>query len=146
MRLMRWTLGILLLGLLAVPVVAQQGMVPAATVTSTVYNGSTPLLPRFAKIDAATSGNNTIVLDTSGYKIRVLAASMTMTGTAVTIRFESTGDGTALTGQMTPTQGQTIVLPFNPVGWFETSAGHLLNMELGGGQSVDGALVYVLVP
>jgi hypothetical protein len=34
-------------------------------------------------------------------------------------------------------------LPFNPVGWFETSDATLLNMELSGGQSVDGALVYI---
>jgi hypothetical protein len=44
---------------------------------------------------------------------------------------------------MGPTSGETIVLPFNPVGWFETSAATLLNMELGGAQSVDGALVYI---
>jgi hypothetical protein len=44
---------------------------------------------------------------------------------------------------MGPTAGQTIVLPFNPVGWFETSDATLLNMELSGGQSVDGSLVYI---
>ena len=79
----------------------------------------------------------------SGKKIRVLALFITMTGTLVTIRFEDGADGTALTGQMGPTAGQTIVLPFNPVGWFETSAATLLNMELSGAQSVDGALTYI---
>jgi hypothetical protein len=44
---------------------------------------------------------------------------------------------------MQPTQGQTVTLPFNPVGWFETSAATLLNLELGGAQSVDGVLVYI---
>jgi len=29
------------------------------------------------------------------------------------------------------------------VGWFETSAATLLNLELGGAQSVDGVLVYI---
>lgn len=99
-------------------------------------------LAKFAKIDAATSGDNTLVSAVSGKKIRVLAAFFTMTGTAVTIRFESGASGTALTGQMTPSQGQTIVLPFNPLGWFETAAGVLLNLELGDAQSVDGGLVY----
>ena len=98
-----------------------------------------------AKIDAASSGDNTLVAAVTGKKIRVLAAFFTMTGTAVTIRFESGAGGTALTGQMGPTAGQTIVLPFNPVGWFETSDATLLNMELSGGQSVDGALVYIEV-
>jgi len=100
-------------------------------------------LVKRAAIDAASSGDNTLVAAVSGKKIRVLALFATMTGTAVTIRFEDGAGGTALTGQMGPTAGQTIVLPFNPVGWFETSAATLLNMELGGAQSVDGALVYI---
>ena len=100
-------------------------------------------LVKRAAIDAASSGDNTLVAAVSGKKIRVLALFATMTGTAVTIRFEDGAGGTALTGQMGPTAGQTIVLPFNPVGWFETSAAALLNMELGGAQSVDGALVYI---
>lgn len=103
------------------------------------------LSPKFAVIDKAGNGNNEIVAAVTGKKIRVLAAFFTMTGTAVTIRFESAADGTALTGQMTPSQGQTISLPFNPVGWFQTVAGEALNLELGGAQSVDGALVYVEV-
>ena len=100
-------------------------------------------LVKRAVIDAASSGNNTVVAAVTGKKIRVLALVMTMTGTAVTIRFEDGAAGTALTGQMQPTQGQTVTLPFNPVGWFETSAATLLNLELGGAQSVDGVLVYI---
>ena len=61
-----------------------------------------------AKIDAASSGDNTLVAAVTGKKIRVLAAFFTMTGTAVTIRFESGAGGTALTGQMGPTAGQTL--------------------------------------
>ena len=102
-------------------------------------------LAKHAKIDAASSGDNTLVAAVTGKKIRVLAAFFTMTGSAVTIRFEDGAGGTALTGQMGPTAGQTIVLPFNPVGWFETSAATLLNLDLSGGQSVDGSLVYIEV-
>ena len=100
-------------------------------------------LVKRAVIDDASSGDNTLVAAVTGKKIRVLALFITMTGTAVTIRFEDGAGGTALTGQMGPTAGQTIVLPFNPVGWFETSAATLLNMELSGAQSVDGALTYI---
>ena len=102
-------------------------------------------LVKHAKIDAASSGDNTLVAAVTGKKIRGLAAFFTMTGTAVTIRFEDGAGGTALTGQMGPTAGQTITLPFNPVGWFETSDATLLNMELGGSQSGEGALVYIEV-
>ena len=100
-------------------------------------------LVKRAAIDAASSGDNTLVAAVTGKKIRVLALAITMTGTAVTIRFEDGAGGTALTGQMQPTQGQTVTLPFNPVGWFETSATTLLKLELGGAQSVDGVLVYI---
>ena len=100
-------------------------------------------LVKRAVIDAASSGNNTVVAAVTGKKIRVLALAMTMTGTAVTIRFEDGASGTAVPGQMQPTQGQTVTLPFNPVGWCETSAATLLNLELGGAQSVDGVLVYI---
>jgi hypothetical protein len=105
----------------------------------------TPAIVKYAAIDAASSGDNSAVAAVTAKKIRVLAAFLTMTGTAVTIRFESGAGGTALTGQMTPAQGQTITLPYNPHGWFETAAGSALNLELGGAQSVDGALVYIEV-
>lgn len=129
----------------SVPLAAQGPLVPSASVTSTIYDGTSPLLPKFIKIDAASATNNTIIAAVAGKKIRVLAGSLTMTGTSVTIRFESGTDGTALTGQMAPTQGSTITIPFSPVGHFETGTGVLLNIELSGAQSVDGWLVYVEV-
>lgn len=95
-------------------------------------------------IDHATSGNNTLVAAVAGRKIRVLAYHITAAG-AVTARFESGADGTALTGQMTLAQGGTISAPYNPLGWFETAAGTLLNLELSSAVSVDGVLVYVEV-
>jgi hypothetical protein len=105
----------------------------------------TAVIVKRAAIDAATSGDNTLVAAVTGKKIRVLACLITMTGTAVTIRFESGAGGTALTGQMTPAQGQSFVLPYNPHGWCETAAGSLLNLELGGAQSADGVLNYIEV-
>jgi len=114
-----------------------------AFIQADFQDGRDVQLVKRAKIDGATDGNNTLVAAVTGKKIRVLAVFFTMTGTAVTIRFEDGAGGTALTGQMGPTAGQTIVLPFNPVGWFETSDATLLNMELSGAQSVDGALVYI---
>jgi hypothetical protein len=98
-----------------------------------------------AVIDGATSGDNTLVAAVTGKKIRVLSLLAIMTGTAITIRFEAGAGGTALTGQMQPTQGGGFVLNHNPYGWFETTAGTLLNMELSGAQSVDGCLTYTLV-
>lgn len=98
--------------------------------------------PKYAAVDAASSGDNTVVAALAENRIRVLAVFLIMTGTAITIRFESGAGGTALTGQMTPSQGGGFVLPYNPVGWFQTAVGELLNLELGGAQSVDGCIVY----
>ena len=111
--------------------------------TDQVGVGKAGVLKKYAVIAAAGSGDNTLVAAVTGKKIRVLALWLTMTGTAVTIRFESGAGGTALSGQATPLQGTSIILPLNELGWFETAAGSLLNLELGGAQAVAGCLVYV---
>lgn len=100
--------------------------------------------PKFANIGAAVSGDNTIVAAVAGKKIRVVSLFVVAAG-AVNVRFESGAGGTALTGQMNLTTNSGFALPFNPVGWFETASGSLLNMELSGAVSVDGALTYIEV-
>jgi hypothetical protein len=97
-----------------------------------------------AVIDAATSGDNTLVAAVTGKRIRVLDIVVISAGT-MTIRFESGASGTALTGQMTTAAGTGFAPGYNPVGHFETAAGQLLNMELSAATSADGWLVYVLV-
>lgn len=120
------------------------GVVVGGLSTSVIYNGTTALTPKFAIIDAATSGDNTIVGTVGGKKIRVLSLFMVAAGSVIT-RFESTAGGTALTGQMNLTTNSGYVLPFNPTGWFETVSGELLNLELSAAISVDGSVSYVEV-
>lgn len=99
---------------------------------------------KYAAVDATTSGDNTLVAAVTGDKIRVLACVLISAGTA-TIRFEDGAGGTALTGQMTVSSGSGFTLPWNPLGWFETTAGTLLNLEISDTISIDGCLVYVEV-
>jgi len=99
---------------------------------------------KYAAIDHATSGDNTLVVAVTGKKIRVLSCWLVSAG-AVTTRFESAAGGTALSGQITLTAGTGFVLPYNEGGWFETAASVLLNLELSGAVSVDGSLSYVEV-
>lgn len=106
--------------------------------------GAPQSVVKFAAIDAATSGDNTLVAAVTGKKIRVLSLFLMAAGT-VNTRFESAAGGTALTGQMNLTAQAGYVLPFNPAGWFETAAAELLNLELSGAVSVDGCLSYVEV-
>ena len=118
--------------------------VTAKLATDTIQNGLTALTPKFVIIDAASSGDNTILAAVASKKIRVLACFL-VAAAAVNTRFESGAGGTALTGQMNCAANGGFVLPFNPVGWFETASNTLLNLELSGAVSVDGSLTYVEV-
>lgn len=121
------------------------GRVSASLETGTVYQGTTARTPAFAAIDAASSGDNTVVAaQGASNKIRVLSLFLVSSGT-VNVRFESGAGGTALTGQMNLVANSGFVLPFNPAGWFETAANTLLNLELSGAVSVDGCLTYIVV-
>jgi hypothetical protein len=106
--------------------------------------GETPALIKYAIIDAAGSGDNTVVAAVTGKKIRVISLWLISAGT-VTTRWESAASGTALSGQATLAVNTGYVLPVNEHGWFETVAGQLLNLELSGAVSVDGGLSYIEV-
>lgn len=97
---------------------------------------------KYAVIDHAVSGNNMLVTAVTGKKIRVLSYAF-IVAAAVTVRFESGADGTALTGQMQFAANGGISCPFNEAGWFETGVSALLNLELSGAISVDGHLSYI---
>lgn len=99
---------------------------------------------KFAVIDSASAGDNTIVAAVTGKKIVVLSYALVSAG-ATTARFESGAGGTALTGQMTLAASTVLSCGFNEAGWFETAAGALLNLELSAAVSVDGHLSYIEV-
>ena len=99
---------------------------------------------RRAVIDHGSIGDNTIIAAVTGKKIRVFDLLLVAAG-AVTVRFESGASGTALTGQMSLAANTGFAAGFNPCGHFETASGELLNLELGGAQSVDGWVVYALI-
>jgi hypothetical protein len=107
-------------------------------------NQINPAATAFAVIDAATSGDNTLVAANTTKKIRVTSLFLVSAGT-VNVRFESAAGGTALTGQMNLIANTGFCLPYNPAGWFQTAVNELLNLELSGAISVDGSLTYVLV-
>lgn len=113
--------------------------------TDALYQGATARTVGRAIIDAATSGDNTLLAAQGvNNKIRVHSLFLVAAG-AVNVRFESGAGGTALTGQMNLIANTGFVLPFNPLGWFETAANTLLNLELSGAVSVDGSFQYSVV-
>jgi len=111
--------------------------------TSTIAQGNTPLLPKFAIIQEASSGDNEVVAAVTGKKIRVLAYNFMSNG-AVNAKWRSgTTDISGLSYMDAAGKGK--VAPFNPVGWFETAAGAALNLNLSGAVAVGGECVYVEV-
>jgi len=110
--------------------------------TDALFDDGTVLTPKFAAINVAASGDNTIVSAVSGKKIRVLSYSL-VCGAAVNARWEDGAGGTALSGIMEFAANSGISVPYSPVGHFETTANTILNLELSGAVSVDGHLVYV---
>lgn len=127
---------------------AQESMLTVSHVANLVNDGNEYASVKFAKIDAASSGDNTLVAAVSGAKIRVLSYTLVPTADVV-VRFESGAGGTALTGQMSLRQEDGVVAQnvhaSCPQGLFETAASALLNLELSGAVSVDGHLTYVEV-
>lgn len=99
---------------------------------------------KYAVIDAAGAGDNTLVAAVTGKKIRVLSYVLVNGHTSTqTVRFESGASGTALSGQAILGANGVVSAAFNPGGWFETAAGSLLNLELAGATTVDGHLSYI---
>ena len=99
---------------------------------------------KHAKIDVASSGDNTLVAAVSGKQLLLLSCVLISAG-AVNARFEDGAGGTALSGQMNLTTNCGFTAPFNEGGWCITSSNTLLNLELSAAISVDGFLSYVEV-
>lgn len=110
-----------------------------------LMQGLSQVTPQFVKIDAATSGDNTLVAAQGAGAIILVHQVFLIAENAVIVRFESGASGVALTGQMNVDAKGGFVLPFSPVGWFKTAANALLNLELSAAVSVDGVLAYTVV-
>jgi hypothetical protein len=80
----------------------------------------------------------------TGKKIRVLAMALVANG-AVNAKLQSGAGGTDITGLFYLAANGGFVLPYNKVGWCETVASALLNLNLSGAVAVGGCLMYVEV-
>lgn len=126
------------------------GIASSPSETSTIYNGTTALTPKFANIACASSGNNTIVSAVSGKKIRVLSCALVVSAATNIYFVDSAGSPIAVFGDSTNKVNLAanggFILPFNPVGWFETSTTNVnLNLNLSGANAVGGSITYIEV-
>ena len=122
---------------------SDRAKVNAQDVSGVMIENGIEVTVKYAAIDFAGSGDNTLVAAVAGKKIRVLSLFLVAAGT-VTVRFENGAGGTALTGQMNLVANTGFALPHNPHGWFQAGTDNtLLNMELSAAISVDGSLTYI---
>lgn len=118
--------------------------VSASSETSQVFSGTTALTPKFAVITASSSGATTIVSAVSSKKLRVLALNL-IANAAVNVKWQSHVTPTDKTGLAYLGANGGYILPFNPVGWFETVSGEALDINLSGAVAVGGHLTYIEV-
>jgi hypothetical protein len=111
--------------------------------TAKMSNGGTLVTPAFATIAASSSGANAIVAAAgASNKIRVLAVQLTSSGT-VNAKWQSAS--TDKTGLAYFVANTGYVLPYNPLGWFETAANEALNLNLSAAIAVGGSITYIVV-
>ena len=114
-----------------------------ASIEMSLHKGDTPLVEQFAAIAVSSSGANQIVAASAGNKIRVVAYNYMANGT-VNVKWQSAANDKTGLAYLVVNTGK--VVPFCPVGWFETNSGEALNLNLSGAVAVGGEVVYVLVP
>jgi hypothetical protein len=120
-----------------------QTPIPVANVTNILYNGVTSLAPVFAQTTTSVTSTQ-IVASTSGRKIRVLNAALHGNG-AVTAKWTSSNT-VDLTPNAAVGSNYGYVLPFSPIGWFETATGSALGLTLAPSNvNVGVHIAYVLV-
>lgn len=98
---------------------------------------------QFAVINQAATAT-LLAAQGAGVKIRVVSLFLVNTS-AQTITPKSGAGGTALSGAMALAANQSLVLPFNSLGWFETAANALLELSQSGATQVSGAVQWVAV-
>ncbi len=112
--------------------------------SSQMTTGGVVVTPKSVAIAASATGSNTIIAAVSGKKIRVLACAMISSG-VVNAKFRDGAAGSDKTGLFYLVANTGLVLPFNPSGWFETTANTLLSLDLSAAIAVGGVLTYIEV-
>jgi len=103
--------------------------------------GDGNIVYKTAIINAAASGDRTVVAAVTGAVIAVHAYVIKTDATGGTLRWENGAGGTALSGVFIMAAADQIVAPFSEVPWFKTSAATLLALEVGLGD-MDGHIIY----
>ncbi len=130
------------------PSAATTDSVSVKIATDKIMNNLTELTPKYAFANvAASQTDSNIVTAVASKKIRVLALYAVAGATATNLTFNSkpAGAGTAISALFANAANGGEILPFNPVGWFESASGEGLTVTTGAGSTTGIGVVYVEV-
>lgn len=123
--------------------------ISASCETGTVYQGTTAKTPATLFANVAASQTDSVLLAAQGAsnKIRVLQVAVVAGSTATNLTFNSkgAGAGTAISPLFANAANGGEVLPFSPVGWFDTVANEALTVTTGAGSTTGILVKYVVV-
>ena len=112
---------------------------------STGFAGLSPKTPKTVTLNSAAASIDIIPLK-AGFRIRVIAAVFTISATGTLLFNDTTAaDADTEIGRLIPAAAETIVLPHNPDGWLETTAGNKLNIGNAGTLTLSGTIRYVYI-
>jgi hypothetical protein len=120
------------------------GKTSTAQDTSSLYNGTTALTPKFATFTTSSSGQTTVVAAVTSKKIRVLRWRVTSNGTT-NIKWQSHVTPTDISGLSYLTQFKDVGGGYCPVGHFETVAGEALDINNSAAVAISGEISYIEV-
>lgn len=112
------------------------------------YNATLPSTVKYAFANvAASQTDSAVVAAVTSKKIRVLSACALAGGTATNLTFNTkpAGAGTAISPLFANGANGGEVLPFSPIGWFETSSGEGLSVTTGTGSTTGIIVSYIEV-
>lgn len=109
--------------------------------TRYIHDAGVAIPVKFAAINAASSGDNTIVAAVSGKCILVVGMFL-LCADIVSLTVKS-GASTSLTGAMPFAGKGGMVLPFQSAGHFKAAAGEALVFNLSAAVQVSGGLAYI---
>lgn len=118
---------------------------PAYDATDAIFSGATSLTPKFALISTSANGASQVVAAVASRHIRVLSGFL-VASAATNVKFQSHVTPTDVTGLMNFALNGGAVLPYNPLGNFQTIAGEALDINLSAANAVGGAITYVEAP
>jgi hypothetical protein len=130
------------------PAAATTDAISAKLATDKIMDGLTELTPKFAPFGFAASGDNTVIADVTGKKLRVLGMII-FANAAANVYFTSGAAGTVIfsnaTNKINLLANQGWTLQFSPIGWMETAAGAALVANSSAASGCSGTVVYVEV-